>query len=584
MDDIKKFEKLEKEFFNDWIAAHPLLGTALGFHEWDDKLPHGGYEKIQDDIKMLKGYQQKFEKFSPKLLPEARRIDRELALHICRTQLFHLEELRMWESVPDAPRFIGESIYQLLGRNYAPLNERMQGIIRRLEELPRWIKQSLTRLRRPIRLFVENELETVTRLAGFFHNLKEIGKENLSRKDVRRLCKAVEDVQDAIEDLCDTLVIDILPDADEHHAMSEGMFKRLLKVRGVEESPDELIRMAEREYARLEEKLKDVARAIRRKTRYEDVRDIVKGKHPDNFEGVMEFVRDMVKKTREFVHETRFATVPHHESLYVVETPAYLRHTMPLAAYWAPGKYEKAQHGYFFVTPPDCETNRLREHNFASLSNLSVHEAYPGHHLQAACANMNKSLIRTFADDPLTIEGWAHYCEEKLKEMGFDDTPDNVFMQSVDQMWRAARVVIDVKLSTGQFSPKEAVAYLAEHTGMDWVCAEAEIRRYLITPTYPLSYMVGKERIKKLKAEVRDTMKTRYNDQFFHDTILYAGALPMHLLRREFEWKIKRYVARAAKQEAMATVTEVKPKKGKPAAKNSRPDKKTPQKPVKHKK
>ena len=50
--------------------------------------------------------------------------------------------------------------------------------------------------------------------------------------------------------------------------------------------------------------------------------------------------------------------------------------------------------GTYIVTPPSSP-DMWREHNYASISNTSVHEAYPGHHLQLSASITNISgLLR----------------------------------------------------------------------------------------------------------------------------------------------------------------------------------------------
>jgi uncharacterized protein (DUF885 family) len=552
MDENKRFEVLEKEFFRGYVSRNPLLGTTLGLHEFDDQLPVPGVEGIQDQIAFLKSSLARFQKIHARAMPPRRQIDLQFAIQFIQSNLFELEEVRMWERVPEAPYFLGASIYQILGRNYAPLAERFLSIISRMEKLPKYLRGSLTKLNHPVKLHVENELETVTRLAGFFYNIREIGKENLSRKDLKRMWDAVDEVQDAVEELCDTLIIDILPDAHDGFAMDEGLYRKFLKIRGVPWSPDQLLSRAEKEQAAVERRLRELARPIKKKIAPEDVRDLLRSRHPENFAEVLEFTRETVKRAREFVSQNRLCAVPKHETLFILEMPSYMRHTNPLTAYWPPGRFDKSQEGYFFLTPPDCESSRLREHNFAALSNLVTHMAYPGHHLQRVAANDNPALIRALADDPITTEGWSFYVEEKMKEAGFDDSPENRFWTSVDEIWRLARVAIDVKLTTGKFTPKEAVAYLAEHTGLDWVCAEAEIRRYLLTPTAQVSYFVGKTLLKELREEARRQLKGRYSDKFFHDTVLGAAPIPIPLLSQELSLRIEAQLKKAPSREEPA--------------------------------
>jgi uncharacterized protein (DUF885 family) len=168
-----------------------------------------------------------------------------------------------------------------------------------------------------------------------------------------------------------------------------------------------------------------------------------------------------------------------------------------------------------------------------------VHEGYPGHHLQLTCANKNPSLTRTLSRAIETIEGWAHYCEEFMKEIGYDDTLESRFVQTLDSIWRATRIIIDVKLSCGKMSFNEAVDFLIEQTGMEKKAAIAEVKRYTQNPAYQLSYLLGKHLIKDLKMRVKKRMGSSFSDKFFHDTILNAGSLPMKYIEEIFDEKLK---------------------------------------------
>ncbi len=45
---------------------------------------------------------------------------------------------------------------------------------------------------------------------------------------------------------------------------------------------------------------------------------------------------------------------------------------------------------------------------------MSLHEAYPGHHLQLQRANRLASEVRKLFGTSVFVEGWALYCEEMM--------------------------------------------------------------------------------------------------------------------------------------------------------------------------
>ena len=165
----------------------------------------------------------------------------------------------------------------------------------------------------------------------------------------------------------------------------------------------------------------------------------------------------------------------------------------------------------------------MREHNLASIYNTSIHEAYPGHHQQLAAANENPSLTRLLVDAPEFVEGWAMYCELMMREEGFDTSAEHRLMMHTDAIWRACRIILDVKLHRGQIGVNDATDFMVEQTGFERPNAAAEVKRYTYTPSYQLSYLLGRVLLLRL----REDEKRRLGDQFsllnFHDSMLAPG-------------------------------------------------------------
>jgi uncharacterized protein (DUF885 family) len=265
--------------------------------------------------------------------------------------------------------------------------------------------------------------------------------------------------------------------------------------------------------------------------------DVVKSDHPATFAEALDEYRSAMDRARRFVIDHDLATMPEQDTLVVMETPSFLRHLIPFAAYYEPAKFDPIPVGTYIVTPP-ASPEMMREHNYASISNTSVHEAYPGHHLQLAGAASNPSLVRLLSTAPEFAEGWAFYTERMMKEHGFDDTPRHRYAQLTDVIWRATRIVLDVQLHRGQIGFEEAVDRLVAETGFERPAALAEVKRYTSTPTYQLSYLYGRHMIEGLKAEVERRMGPAFSLKFFHDTLIYGGSMPVSYARRLFDAKL----------------------------------------------
>ena len=231
--------------------------------------------------------------------------------------------------------------------------------------------------------------------------------------------------------------------------------------------------------------------------------------------------------------------MPPGEKLQVIDTPIFQRAITPYAAYMAPPPFDEEQAGYFFITPVDPgrrkeeQAQQLEGHCYAGLPLTTVHEAYPGHHLQLCHANRSSSRLRRLANNDVYAEGWALYCEELMYERGYYLDPLTRIFQLRDLLWRACRVVIDVGLHTGKLSFMQAVDYLVEQAMLERVNAVMEVKRYTMTPTQPMSYLVGKLQIQSLRDEVRARRGAAFDLTAFHAELLKSGTLPLALVREE---------------------------------------------------
>ena len=189
--------------------------------------------------------------------------------------------------------------------------------------------------------------------------------------------------------------------------------------------------------------------------------------------------------------------------------------------------------GLYLVTPSvDGDEGALREHNHASIYNTSIHEAYPGHHQQLAVSIDHPSLVRVLVDAPEFVEGWAMYCEQMMREEGFDTDPRHIVMMHTDAIWRACRIILDVKLQRGEIGVTDAIDFLVDKTGFERPNAAAEVHWYTYRPTYPMSYLLGKALLLRLREDEKQRLGDRFSLRSFHDTMLREGSLPISFQRR----------------------------------------------------
>jgi uncharacterized protein (DUF885 family) len=269
--------------------------------------------------------------------------------------------------------------------------------------------------------------------------------------------------------------------------------------------------------------------------RWQDVSDRLRADHPAAAALVASYAEEM-RRARDFVAARGLAAIP-DAPLDVVPTPAFMRPIIPFAAYDSPGPYSSDRTGWFYVTLPDprlpaaAQERVLRDHCRHELAATALHEGYPGHHLHLVHAQGLSSDTRKNVWTPLTVEGWALYCEDMMGEEGFYRSEEEAFFQRVHLLWRATRVLLDVGLHTRGMTFAQAVDQFVTELHVDRANAEAEVRRYCAEPAQPLCYAVGRREILELRKDFQAARGTKFTLRAFHDALLRYGGLPVALIR-----------------------------------------------------
>lgn len=534
---MSEFTHMVESYFKEDMELSPLWASDMGLEEFDGLMPEGGREEIEKSRAHDARFLESVLSFQEKDLGADEKIDKAVLEYYLNLDKFRFEELALWRRRPGAPDTVGSALYTVLTRESTPQETRLSQVMRKMKKIPLYLERSKEVLDRPVWIWVEMAIESCHRMAGFIDFVEEFGKNVTADRGVREeLQLDAINVRNAFKSY-EQWLYQLLPSAEKDYTMSPEKYEELLSRRLIPYSSSQILEIGEDYVKKLNEKMKTVARKIDPAATVREVLDRIKNGHAATFESIMADTKEIMHRARQFVIDSGFATVPSAEVLEIHETPIFMRHLIPFAAYSPPGKFDKVQKGIYLMTPVEGNTERLMEFCPEDLLSTSVHEAYPGHHLQFACANLNPSVARLYAHATEFVEGWAHYCEDAIVEAGFEDTPQFMMIRLKDMLWRAWRIVIDVKLATGRISFEEAVHHLVEDAGLDHLGALAEVKRYTYTPGYQLSYLMGKHMI----LELRDTLKSKYPSVFdgrvFHDGLLYGGSLPVMMHGRLLDEK-----------------------------------------------
>jgi uncharacterized protein (DUF885 family) len=524
---------LVEDRFRRVIHDNPVTATFFGIHAEDERLGDGSRDALLGEIEAERRHLAAIEALDPAGLSPEAAFERDLEAHNVRQRVFELDAVRTWERRSTALDTLGDALFLLFARDFAPLAERLGALTARLEAVPAWLEQHRSRAVVPqVRLWQQLEMESAADVPSFLDDIAAAG-DILPAGPRARLEAATRQAMAAIAGYREWLQGSLAAGTDTW-ALGRERYDELVELRAFDGlDADAILEIGERQLAENRARRAEVAREIDPSADEATVIDRIKSDHPATFEEALDAYRAVMHRARAHLIERDLVTVPDDERLEVIATPEYLRKVIPFAAYFDPPKFDHRPTGLYIVTPSVGDNpTAMREHNRSSISNTSIHEAYPGHHLQLAVAARHPSLTRLLADAPEFTEGWGMYSEQMMREQGFDDAPNFRLNMYTDAIWRACRIILDVRMHRGEVAVDDAVAFMVEQTGFEEPNARAEVHRYTYTPTYQLSYLLGKVLLLQLREDERRRLGDRFSLRRFHDALLRNGSLPISFQRR----------------------------------------------------
>jgi uncharacterized protein (DUF885 family) len=536
----RTFTALSEEFVELYFKHEPVAATLAGVHDYDHLLPNHSPEGWLARIAWLRDLDQRLVVgVDVAGLSIEQRVDCGLLRARLAAMRADCEDLRVQTRNPVIyPQTALDGLFLLWTRRSLPAAERNDALLARMIAVPDYLKAARANLTQVPDVYFGVADEVNRSGPGFVDQVARSLIESFPAER-ERIEHASGRARIGFAQYQDFLDRELESKVGGSFAIGERWMNYKLErehLLGMDCAA--LTALGEEQVARTRARLEEEAKRIDPARTWQELIGDARTRHPEPLK-LKEAYQAETDRARRFVIEKRVAPVAAGERLEVIDTPVFERAVIPYAAYLPPGPFDEDQTGFFYVTPVDAtrrkeeQQQQLEGHNYAGLALTTAHEAYPGHHLQLCHANRTGSRLRRLADSPFFAEGWALYCEELMHELGFYVDPLTRLYQLKDLLWRACRVVLDVGLHTGKFTYMQAVDYLRETAMVERVNALAEIKRYTLTPTQPMSYLVGKLEIVKLRAEAEGQLGSRFNLHDFHAALLARGTVPPALVREE---------------------------------------------------
>jgi uncharacterized protein (DUF885 family) len=544
-----EYEAVAEEFIKGYFAARPLLGTAMGLHEYDGKITDYSRLALDAELSRLKRFEDRLQKFDLDKLSQRQSIDLRILQAAIRTEIFQREAMSIYERDPMVYARAAD-VNTYIKRNFAPLDDRVHSIVAIESQVPNILIAARTNLNPVLpKPYVELAIQIAKGSADFLRkNLVEAIAELKDERIRTEFLEANRKAAAALTDYAAWLERDKLPKATPDFALGQEKFERLLKETELVDLPPEKILEIGLTQLRKEQKaFAEAARRIDSTKSAEEVFKQMQSEHPTPDSLLADIGKDL-EQIRKFVVTRKLVTIPSEVRARVKETPQYRRATS-FASMDTPGAFEKrATEAYYYVTPPENEwppqqkDEWLTAFNFYTTDVVSIHEVYPGHYVQFLRLNASPaSKVEKIFGSYAFIEGWAHYCEKLMIDEGYGTVAkpseaDEIraakyrLAQSDEALLRLCRLCVAIKMHTQSMSVEEATRFFRENCYYEEKPARAEAMRGTFDPGY-LNYTLGKLQILKLRDDYKAQEGANFSAQKFHNELLNHGMPPIRLLR-----------------------------------------------------
>jgi uncharacterized protein (DUF885 family) len=568
-------------FLDAFVEMEPIAATAIGDHRYDGRWPDVSSAGRDARLAFIDRWHGTFTGLDPATSTPDDAIDRDLVLGELEAMRFGETELReeTWDPLVWV-YLLGEGIFPLLAREFAPLADRLTSVAARLETMHAVTDAAKEMLvgdgpDRPVGRFqTETALE---QLAGIDDLVDEAVATAAAADDpavaaIRpRLDAAASQAKAAVEDLRQHLVDVVLPKSEGEGRLGRDLFTRRMRhtMRSESLTPEHILSSADEQFVAVRGEMVRLAGELWSTWRPGEPRPsedgaLVRGVL-DAIGAVHQAPGDLLEYCRR-ENERIEAFCTERDLIGIVDEPLDIRWTpVFLRAYGgamliSPGPLDKGLTSFFAITPipddwtPEQRESYLREDNDRMLRLLSIHEAVPGHYLQGVYANRSASLPRSIFQSGLFAEGWAVYVTQVMMDVGYGvDDPALLLTHWKFYLRSITNAMIDSRIHCDGMTEEDAVSLMVDGGFQEEAEARAKFRRARLSSTQLSTYFAGSMEMWDIELEARrraaaavgadgaeikpgslpgglgDTPGFRYREHL--EAVISHGAPPTSLLR-----------------------------------------------------
>jgi uncharacterized protein (DUF885 family) len=569
-----KFAKLSEDFIHETLALSPSNASQVGYHQHLDSKTGKtiDLDSLLDDVsaagmaeqrRVFAHWRDRFHSEAPlATLGIDDAADWQLLDDQINLSFLEFDRIQNYKHNPTVyVELLGGALFQPLTDDYAPQDVRLGHILSRVAAIPRFLDQARSQLVDADPIFIKVAAEendgNIDLIQSMIAPAIPAGSPLKAQFD-QVAPKAI----DALKNFSKWLQNEL---AKRHTDRTWRLGKDLYadKFRLVMETPitpDKVLADAELELKKTRGEMLEIALPLhkqyfpdhddhssleaqeRENKVIGEVLQKISDERPKR-DDLMQTVKDDLDGIRQFIVDKKIVSLKSRDNLKVIATPPFMRGIYSVAGFHPAPPLDPNAEAQYWVTPIDPKTpddkaeSKLREYNNWVLKWLTIHEALPGHYVQAEHANdvqpVSRRLVRSIFGNGAYVEGWAEYIAQVMMQSGFADN-DPRYRLSYLKVWLRAigNTILDVRMQTMNMTDDQAMSFMMNDAFQTRAEAEGKLQRAKLSSTQLPTYYVGTMEWWRLRRACESAAGKSFSAPDFHDRALDQGALPVPWLEK----------------------------------------------------
>lgn len=549
----KTFDVFKEAFVEELWKTYPEWASYNGYYKYDSVLSVPDANRRNAELAFAGAWLDSLHKFDVKQLSSVNKTDFLMIENQLKSTQFYVNEFKSFEWNPSNYN-LGETFAKMINEQYAPLDERLKNLYKRLQKVDAYYAAAKTNIKQPTIVHTTLAISQNRGAADVFGAavIDSIDISGLTAQEKVDLKTAVEEAKEAVLAYADWLEKDILPTLNEQTARSFRLGKDLFTKKFDYEitssySAEQIYNKALEHKKNLHGEMAKLTKQLwpkyfKDKTMPADsllaIKEMIgvlslKHVHRDSFQFAIE---QQIPELNAFVKDKDLLFLDPSKPLVVRVEPAYMQGVAG-ASISSPGPYEKNANTYYNVGPltgysPEAAESYLREYNHYMLQILNIHEAIPGHYAQLVYSNQSPSIIKSILGNGAMVEGWAVYTERMMLEEGYGNNEPEMWLIYYKWNLRATcNTILDYSIHTANMSEEDAMKLMVNEGFQQEKEAANKWKRANLTQVQLCSYFTGYREIYDFREEVKKQQGDQFKLKAFHEKFLSYGSAPVKYIR-----------------------------------------------------